>query len=890
MAHSEPSSPLIAKVSIRIDGQPAAEEVKDLIPINEGEPFSLKKITNSIKQIYKTGLFSDVQVLKEGEQEIHLIFMLTRKLIARKIIFQGKQNVSHKKLKEGLFSLHEGSFFSEDRLAKAIEEIKETLRDQGFFYPEIKASAEKDPKTSSVNVFFDIQSAKKFIIRKIAFNGEVILDQAELKKEMKSKEGQVYIPSVLEKDIARLKEIYNSKGYQRAEIELEEKRFDETQGNAFLSVRITPHEKIEIEVRGAQVPLSLLRPIWEAEVFEEWGLAEGEAKIITFMRERGYLFCTVSSSIEKVDNTMRIVYQARPGAKYKIEDISFQGLKYLSPSELKNELGIAEKIPFLSWVTGARLFELPAEIEFIYKTKGFFQTRVDLNFVKQGNTVKAIFYIEEGAQEKIEKISFEGSQLFGREVLIEQISSFEGGPFYQPNIQKDIEKLSNFYLNQGVRGTEIETRIEKVNGNLFSVVFVVNEGKKVKIDKVLITGNVVTRKGVILRELRIREGEYAYYDKIRESKTRLERLGIFAKVSIEEIPFSSEKENLVISLAEGERNYASLGLGLETRSEPQAFIIWNYPVRLRGTAEIIRTNILGSAAQLSLVGQASLKEKRGVLSWEQPYFFGFPMQTYLNAFWESEERTSFSYERKGISLTGIKPVSKNITFLMTFRWTSTTLFHLRIEESEVDREHAPFSAASVSGSFIWDRRDDPFNTGKGAFCSLVLERAYPLFEAESNYLKSFIKYQHFIPLFSGVTLSATSRLGMGGGKMPIPIHERFFAGGSNSFRGERFDELGPKDPHRMKPIGGEALFVLNFELTFPLLSAIKELSGALFYDKGNVFDEPKHFNFSALQDAVGLGIRYRTPLGPVRFEIGWNLDAPKRERKPLAFITIGNIF
>jgi len=102
--------------------------------------------------------------------------------------------------------------------------------------------------------------------------------------------------------------------------------------------------------------------------------------------------------------------------------------------------------------------------------------------------------------------------------------------------------------------------------------------------------------------------------------------------------------------------------------------------------------------------------------------------------------------------------------------------------------------------------------------------------------------------------------------------------------------LGPKDYTSSKPIGGKALVLLNFELTFPLLSALKDFSGVLFYDKGSVFEETKDYNLAGLEDALGFGIRYRTPLGPVRLELGWNFDAPKEERKFLAFISIGNVF
>ena len=311
-------------------------------------------------------------------------------------------------------------------------------------------------------------------------------------------------------------------------------------------------------------------------------------------------------------------------------------------------------------------------------------------------------------------------------------------------------------------------------------------------------------------------------------------------------------------------------------------------IRPRGIAEFIRGNILGSASQLSLVGQASLKEKRGVLSWEQPYLLGLPWRSSLNAWIEQEERRSYSYERRGISLTAIKPATEELTLLTTLRWVRTNIFDLEIEESEVDRQNQPYSASSISGSLIWDQRDDPFNPEKGAFLSFAAEWAYPIFQAESDYLKNFIKYQQFFPLFLGFSLSSTARLGLGTGT--IPIHERFFGGGSGSFRGERFDELGPKDPSTSRPVGGKALMLFNLEFTFPLLSAVEDLSGAVFYDLGNIFPEISDVKLASLQDALGFGIRYRTPLGPIRFELGWNLDAPKGERKALVFITIGNVF
>ena len=146
----------------------------------------------------------------------------------------------------------------------------------------------------------------------------------------------------------------------------------------------------------------------------------------------------------------------------------------------------------------------------------------------------------------------------------------------------------------------------------------------------------------------------------------------------------------------------------------------------------------------------------------------------------------------------------------------------------------------------------------------------------------------FAPVIPDVTFGVTTRLGLAKGR--VPIHERFFAGGSNSFRGVAFDELGPKDPESGKPVGGKALLLFNLELAFPIIPAFKDLYGTLFFDKGNVFGRRKQVSLAGLRNALGLGLKYKTPLGPIRLELGWNLDPVPGEKSLIGFITIGNVF
>ena len=884
----ESGPPVIENVTIRADGQAGEQNLEELISIRRGEPYSLKKIDQTVKQIYQTGLFSDIRVLRSGDRRVDLTFVLIHNLTIRSFSFFWGKELSQTKMTKTLDVLRPGSFFSEDKIDQAVEELKEFLKGEGYFEPEIRAETMKDLNASAADVVFKIESWKRYKIGKIAFSGSPIVPEAELSKRLRDREGAIYVPSRFQEDLQRLKNYYNARGYQRAVVDIVREDFDQAGGRVSLGINVLPREKISFLIRGARVPSNLLAPIWEERIFEEWGLAEGEARILTFLRKQGYIFASVKSRIERPENEIRVIYEISPGEKYRIDSVEFEGLTSFPPSRIRAELGISEKLPFFALLNGERLFEIPREIELFFQMHGFPDCHVDLNLKSRGKAATAVLFIQEGPQDKIARLTVEGVSIFSPEAVRSSMVSSEGGPFFALDVQNDVERIETFYLNRGVRGTKTVSEVKPISANSYSVTIFVTEGRKVRIGGILIMGNKVTRRGTILREVRLKEGDDASRELILDTKWRLENLGIFSEVRVDEVAVSEEIENLVITVREGERNYASLGVGLETRNEPRSVALWENDIRLRGTAEFIRSNIFGGASQISLVSQFSLIEKRGVISWEQPYFFGVPMHTSMNAWLEREDRTSFGFDRRGISLNAIKPLAGGFHVLGTVSLSRTKLTYLEIAESEVDRQLQPYSTALVSGSVIWDRRDDTFNPARGFFLSFVVERAYPVFKIESDYVKSFLKFQHYYPVLTRLNFSTTVRLGLGMGRMPVP--ERFFAGGSNSFRGETFDQLGPKDPDTEMPVGGKAMFLVNLEMKFPLSSVLKDLSGAVFYDLGQVFSKRKDFGLFDLRGALGCGLRYRTPLGPLRFDMGWAIDTPKKKGRPLLFITIGNMF
>jgi outer membrane protein insertion porin family len=892
-AVQDPGVPVVVKVEARVDGRPAEAGLLDLIPLRPGEPYSPRLVDRAVKQIFRTGLFSDVQVLKSGEDRVELVFALTRNLFINAVSFRDTK-ASSARLKESLVSLRPGAILQEDKIPEATAEVAEGLRKEGFFGASVECDVRRKAGDSTVNLVFRTSSWKRYRIGSLELEWKADIPGAALFKRMKSKVGQVYVPNLFEADLQALTAALGKAGYRRAEVRLSGESYDEQTSRVDLRVEILPREKIAIIVNGAKVPSRLLEPIWEERVFEQWGLAEGEVRVLNHLRRKGYLFATVSSRVEKGQDEIRIIHDVSPGGKTKIEAVDFKGLAAFSDLDMKTRLAVREGVPFFALLSYDRLFSIPREVETFYKENGFADIQVRLNLVRQKAGVRAVFDVREGPKTVVEAIRLEGTALYPAAALIPELVSREGGPYYPPNIQRDVGQIENFYLNRGVRGTEVLPRVEPGEANRVSLVYEVLEGQAVVIRNIFVTGNRATKNRVIGKELRVEKGGEADYSKVQETKKRLERLGIFSEVRVDEIQTGPGDEVVVVTVREGERNYAGVGLGFESLTPLSGSLAsWPNDFRPRGTAEYIRSNVFGLGAQVGLVAQLSTIERRAVASWNQPYLFNLAMPTTLLAWTEREERESFTYDRRGVSLSTVKSLSKARLLLASLSLTRTALPNVDLENPppDIDRRYLPYSAALVSVSMNWERRDDTLNPEKGLFYSVVGEWGFPVLGMESDYQKLFLKSQLFRPLPAGLNLGVTARLGLGHGLRNLP--ERFFAGGSNTFRGEEFDMLGPLDETTLKPLGGEAVFLVNSELAFAVIPSWKELHLAVFFDLGNVYASLKEFRPFDLQGAAGAGLRYRTPLGPVRVEIAWKLwgfDAQDKKGKPLVFLTIGNIF
>ena len=258
---------------------------------------------------------------------------------------------------------------------------------------------------------------------------------------------------------------------------------------------------------------------------------------------------------------------------------------------------------------------------------------------------------------------------------------------------------------------------------------------------------------------------------------------------------------------------------------------------------------------------------------------------------ENEEFPSYKFIRFGFGESIIKRLSANSYIFTSLSWYRTDLTKLRISESGVDRLEPPFDTTALTLSYVVERRDDPFNPSTGDFFSTDVKFGFPLFEKNYSFIKFKWSYQKNLKFLKQGNISFSVRNGFASGDMSIT--ERFFAGGIHSFRGTYYDRLGPveKVNDKIYPMGGNALVLLNFEVTFPVpIAPVSNLYYCLFADVGNVFEKVSDFDLRGLRRAVGFGVKYKTPLGPLKVTFAWNFGERKEERDFKILWGIGNVF
>jgi outer membrane protein insertion porin family len=338
----------------------------------------------------------------------------------------------------------------------------------------------------------------------------------------------------------------------------------------------------------------------------------------------------------------------------------------------------------------------------------------------------------------------------------------------------------------------------------------------------------------------------------------------------------------VVSVQEAPRTTWSWGVGYSEQD------------RVRGSVELTRRNLGGLGRTASVFARGSFRGSRFLLNLREPWLFGRKLDSFFSGFWEEENRTTFDFNRMGGIVQTGRRLDTRTSLILRYLYQDTNVFNIEVPIEELDRQYRTYTVSGPSASLIFDTRDDPLEPKRGLLLGADFQLSLEALGGVS-YLRGFLQATSVRRLRPALVLVLSARLGLAGtfGAEPplLPLPERFFAGGDYGPRGFPVDGVGPKfvgTDGQVYATGGNAVALGGAELRYNLSRSFQLAS---FLDNGNVFPETRDLALSRLRWSAGLGLRYRTPIGPVRFDWGYILDPEPGDDKRYHFhLTIGHAF
>jgi len=716
------------------------------------------------------------------------------------------------------------------------------------------------------------------VVVDIRVEGNQAISSATIISKIKTKAGGVLSEQVINEDIKRL---YGLGYFTDVSIDVE----DHTEG---VIVTVIVEEKPVIEEvvfqGNKKISAPRLRKIFKiksGDMLNYNKIAEGVSEIKAFYERSGFYRAEVKYNLDKDDETGQIVIKIviDENVRMRVKRVVVEGNEFVKTGKI---LGLMETKPAWLFRRGFfddRTFEGDlSRIKVFYEDKGFLDMVVKpkIDYVKEGN-MQITIMIDEGDRYGVEKIFIKGKTIIPEQKIREMMSLKEGEPFGYTELRQDLEKIRALYYHEGYMNADIAVdRILKPVTHKLDIVYDINARDVVYVGKINIKGNTKTKDVVIRRELRIFPGQRFDGNKIRRSKERLYNLGFFEDVFFETIPTGkADVNNLEVSVKETKTGEFSFGGGYSSIDEFVGFVqvmqknfdIFNFP------------NFTGDGQNLAVTAELGTTKSDFDISWTEPWILDYPLSFGFDLYHKTHfRRTHVGYGYREMRTGGDARLGKE--FLEYFR--SDLIYRLEnVDISDIsddasqslkDEEGDNWLSAMTLG-VQFDNRDNIFSPTRGFLSSISLANTGGFLLGDKDFYRGYCMGSFYYSPLWKLVLELKARAGFAdsyGNTDDVPIYERFFAGGANTIRGYRERKVGPRDPASNDPIGGESTLIGNAEMTFPIYE--KYIKGAFFYDVGNVWAEIENFAQGSYKHGIGVGLRLKTPIGPLKLDWGYPLS------------------
>lgn len=717
--------------------------------------------------------------------------------------------------------------------------------------------------------------------------GNHLISTATILSKVKTRPGNPFSQEVLDEDIRRL---YATGFFTDVETDIREYqdgvlvRFLLKERPVVAGISIAGNQKIREEA------IRKVLTSKENEMLDRRTLKDDMDAIERLYREKGFQLAQVSNDvkIDEATNKANVFITIIEGHKVRVRAIWIEGNTAFSDRRLLKLLSTRRGGFFVPGYYRAEVLEDDLEkLRVFYRQAGYADVQVDktIAYDDTRRTLAITITIQEGQQYVVGEIRIVGATQIPETTLRNRLEMTAGDPFSEDAMRGDAVALQTAYFAQGYMTCRVEpTTLLNPQTEKVDLTYTLTEGGITYVEDVIIQGNAKTKDPIIRREIRVAPGERFDGERLRRSKERLYNLGYFEDISLDTAPGSDAgHRDLVVNVKEAKTGEFSFGGGFSSVD------------RVVGFAEVTQRNFdilnwptfVGGGQELRLRGTLGSSRKDLLLSFTEPWIFGHPYLFGVDLFDRTRERGngySFDLERRGTALRF------GHAFAEYNRWDATYRLERNAVENVPDNSSAALKAevgrktlSAVRLQLARDTRDNRYAPKTGAFGFVASELAGSVLGGDRNFWKLTWGGERYFETWKDQILEFHINFGVTdsfGDSNSVPIFERFFAGGSETIRGYKERRVGPKDILSGDPVGGESMALGSVEYSVPIASFLR---GAVFYDVGNVYERMQEFMQEGFKSGVGVGVRIKTPIGPMKLDAGYPVNPDAGEKKAVRF-------
>lgn len=940
------------------DGTAAPAAVRDLIETREGGPLRAVDIRATMAHLVGLNRYDDVRVVaEEAPGGVRVVWRLRPVPLVARVVLDGAGPLEADVRRQVIADRFGGQWTAE-RLPDLVSSIEGYYRAHGFRRATAVARLEPGRQSGTSTARVTVSPGGRLQVGALRLTGAPTEPQQRIFDRLGLAPGGPYDPQDVAARMLAYEAALRRQGFYEA-IVRDDTVVSEADDRAVVEVAVDPGRRVRVVYAGdplAGAPLDTLVPIDAQRAIDEDLLEDAGRNIEGYLRERGFREARAPYSRSEAGGDLVLTFTVARGPLHRVRQAEVTGMQAVAADEVRALVRLPEGSPFAdarAGTVGAAIAEL-YRVRGFEQVK--VETRVEvLPDTGAGDArhrpVDVRYAITEGPRVTVSEVQLAGGAAARASELLPQLSLQRGRPFYRPLVAADRDVLERHYRSRGFLSVQVTptVRVSADTGEA-QVQWAIEEGEQALIDRVLITGNVRTDAQVIARELTVVPGQPLTPEALADSQGRVSQLGLFRRVRITDVPRSgSPVRDVLVTVEEAPPTTLSYGAGIEAGLRPRqgadgSGAVERLEVAPRTFFDLTRRNFWGKNRTASLFGRVSLRpvdpevdgtsapqvggyglnDYRLAATFREPRAFGRAGDALVTAFIEQGIRASFTFNRRGVRVDYARRFAERLTATARYTADYTRLSNQQIAPEDrllIDRLFPQVRLSTVFSGLLRDSRDDLLDPTRGLLLGLDGSLAARAIGSEVGFAKAFTQafaYRQVpgtrLVMAGGLRVGVARgfprevpRLGDNGTPVldsagrpvidvveNVPASERFFAGGDTTVRGFALDRLGTAETIDQQgfPQGGAGLLVLNAEVRAPYW---KGLGLVAFVDAGNVYRRASEIDVRDLRTAAGVGVRYRSPIGPIRIDVGIKLQpqpmlAGGRERRAVLHISLGQAF